>query len=363
MGHLAHNANLSVKAILAIAAYGELCRLRGDRTSGEKYRTLAREDARHWMKMAGDGDHYRVAFDRPNTWSQKYNLVWDKLLGLDVFAPGVAREEVAYYKKVLERYGVPLDSRTTLTKTDWCLWSATLAADRRDFELMVAPIYDYLNETTARLPFVDSYKTDDRRSGGMRARPVIGGLFIKMLEDRATWQKWASRDQFRLGEYAPAPLPPKITELVPASRTHSISWRFTTKRPAGNWARPGFDDGRWEEGRAGFGTDGTPGIKVATRWATPDIWVRREVTLPPSTDASRVQLLLYHDEDVEVYIDGVLAARERGYVTSYQVVEIGGAARALLKPGAKVILAAHCHQTRGGQGIDLGLVEVDERNP
>jgi hypothetical protein len=127
--------------------------------------------------------------------------------------------------------------------------------------------------------------------------------------------------------------------------------------------RLSFDDGRWEEGQAGFGTEGTPGIQVATRWATPDLWIRREVTLPPSTDPSRVQLWLYHDEDVEVYLDGVLAARERGYVTSYQVVEIGGAARARLKPGEKIILAAHCHQTRGGQGVDFGLVDVDEPNP
>ena len=127
MGHLAHNANLSVKAILAIAAYGDLCRMRGDAASAAKYQALARDNARHWMKMAGDGDHYRIAFDKPNTWSQKYNLVWDKLLGLDIFPPEVARQEVAYYKKVLQRYGVPLDSRTRLTKADWCLWIATLA--------------------------------------------------------------------------------------------------------------------------------------------------------------------------------------------------------------------------------------------
>ncbi len=360
MGHLAHNANLSVKAILAIAAYGELCKMRGDAASAAKYLALARDDARHWMKMAGDGDHYRIAFDRPNTWSQKYNLVWDRLLGLVVFPPEVARREVAYYKKVRQRYGVPLDSRTRLTKTDWCLWSATLANDRRDFEDIVAPIYDYLNDSTARLPFVDSYVTDNRRSDGMRARPVIGGLFIKMLEDLATWKKWAGRDRFPLGEYAPAPTPPKVTELVPAARTYSVAWRYTTTRPAADWTRPGFDDSGWTRGDAGFGTDGTPGIRVATRWATPGIWMRREVTLPPSTDPARVQLLLYHDEDVEVYVNGLLAAREPGYVTSYQVVEIGEAARAHLKPGARLVLAVHCHQTGGGQGVDVGLVNVVE---
>ncbi len=103
MGHLAHNANLSVKAILAIAAYGDLCRMRGDESASAKFLALARENARHWIKMAADGDHYRIAFDRPKTWSQKYNLVWDKLLDLNVFPPEVAQQEVAYYKKMTQR--------------------------------------------------------------------------------------------------------------------------------------------------------------------------------------------------------------------------------------------------------------------
>lgn len=168
MGHLAHNANLSVKAILAISAYGELCRMRGDLLAAAKFKSLAREYAQHWMRVAADQDHYRIAFDKPNTWSQKYNLVWDKLLDLQVFPAEVVTKEIAYYKTRLQHYGLPLDSRTRLTKSDWCLWTATMAEDRADFDAIVSPIYDYLHETTARLPFVDSYLTDNAKSDGMR---------------------------------------------------------------------------------------------------------------------------------------------------------------------------------------------------
>ena len=360
MGHLAHNANLSVKAILAIAAYGELCRMRGEAAPALKYARLAKQYAQHWIKIAADGDHSRIAFDRPHTWSQKYNLVWDKILDLGIFPPEVARQEVAYYKTKLQRYGLPLDSRTRLTKTDWCFWSATLAGDRADFETIIAPIESYLNETTARLPFVDSYETDDARSGGMRARPVIGGLFIKMLEDRATWKSWAGFDKARLGDWAPAPTPPKLTEVVPTSRRRPITWRYTLQRPGDHWTRPEFDDSRWNHGPGGFGTRGTPGIAIGTTWNTPDIWLRRVVELPASTDPTRLQLLVYHDEDVEVYLDGILAAKETGYLTSYRTIELRPAAQQRLKPGAGVLLAVHCHQTGGGQGVDVGLVDVDE---
>jgi hypothetical protein len=207
MGHLAHNANLSIKAILALAAYGDMCRIRGDTANAEKYAGLARTDARHWMTAAADGDHYRLAFDKPNTWSQKYNLVWDRILGLNVFPPEVAATEVAHYRKVLQPYGVPLDSRTHLTKTDWSVWSATLADNNADFEALISPIYDYLNQTTKREPLVDSYITDKIDRDGMHARPVVGGIFIKMLTDHDTWRKWSSRDHAKVGDWAPLPPP------------------------------------------------------------------------------------------------------------------------------------------------------------
>jgi hypothetical protein len=357
MGHLAHNANLSVKAILALAAYGDLCRMRGDLQTAERYRGLAKEGAQHWMQVAADGNHSRLAFDKPNTWSQKYNLVWDRILGLNIFPPTVARQEIAYYKSVLQPYGVPLDSRTHLTKTDWSVWSATLADNRADFERLVSPIYDYLNATSARSPLADSYVTDDIKSDGMHARPVVGGLFIKMLADRGMWKKWSSGDHAHVGNWAPLPAAPKVTEVIPTGKHATVNWRYTTAAPPEGWTRPGFDDSGWKEGAAGFGTAGTPGVAVHTTWDTDDIWLRREVTLPAEAHAN-LEFMVFHDEDVEIYVNGVPAAHEAGFITTYEPLEIDEAAKALLKPGATVTLAVHCHQTTGGQGIDVGLADV-----
>lgn len=205
MGHLAHNANLSVKAILGLAAYGDLCKRRGDTATADRYAQLARTDAAHWISAAGEGDHFKLAFDKPNTWSQKYNLAWDHILGLNVFPPEVAQKESAYYKTVMQRFGVPLDSRTHLTKTDWSVWSATLAERPEDFEGFISPIWDYLNQTTSRVPLVDSYMTDDVHSSGMHARPVVGGIFIKMLTDEPAWKKWSSEDSTHPSGWAPLP--------------------------------------------------------------------------------------------------------------------------------------------------------------
>ncbi len=361
MGHLAHNANLSVKAILGLAAYGDLCRIRGDRETADKYMAMAKTDARHWMEVADDhrsatvpGDHYRLAFDKPNTWSQKYNLVWDRLLGLNVFPPEVAKKEVAHYRKVMLRYGVPLDSRTHLTKTDWSFWSATLAEEPADFEAIIAPIYDYLDQTTTRDPIADSYETDNVRSGGMHARPVVGGFFIKMLSDRGLWKKWASRDTLKPADWAPLPAPRKISMVVPTEQR----WRYTTSKPGEGWTKADFDDSSWKQGRAGFGTN-PPNFIEHTRWTSDDIWLRREITVPEG-DHPNLQFVAFHDEDVEIYVNGILAAQEGGFTTAYVPLEISKEARAAIKPGEKILVAVHCHQTEGGQGIDVGLADVKE---
>lgn len=182
-GHFAHNVNLSAKAIMGVAGYGKLAELLGKKEIADKYTSEAKKMAQEWVKMADDGDHFRLTFDQPGTWSQKYNLVWDKLLNLGIFPKEVLEKEVAYYLTKQNKYGLPLDNRRTYTKSDWIVWTATLANDDATFQKFIEPVYDFVNETTDRVPMTDWYETTDAKQVGFQARSVVGGYFIKMLED------------------------------------------------------------------------------------------------------------------------------------------------------------------------------------
>jgi hypothetical protein len=183
-GRFAHNVNLSVKAILGIASYGYMAGKLGYADVAEKYTKAAKDMAAEWVKMADDGDHYRLTFDRPGTWSQKYNLVWDKLLGLNIFPEDVVCKELAYYPSVSNVYGLPLDNRETYTKTDWILWTATMSEDKDQFESFVKPVRKFMDETVDRVPMSDWVYTDKPNRRGFKARSVVGGYFIKMLADK-----------------------------------------------------------------------------------------------------------------------------------------------------------------------------------
>ena len=189
-GHLARNANLSLKAIEGLGAYAMLASMTGRAAEAKAYRAIAEDYAGKWIRMAADGDHTVLAFGNAATWSQKYNLVWDKILGLNLFPAEVARKEVAYYLKKQNLFGLPLDNRAAYTKLDWLVWSATLADKPEDFKALIAPAFRWMNETPTRVPLTDWYMTTDGKQRGFQARSVVGGVYIKMLADPAMWAKW-----------------------------------------------------------------------------------------------------------------------------------------------------------------------------
>ena len=192
-GHVAHNANLSIKAIDAMEAYADLARLLHHQSEAEHFSREAHQDAKKWVAMDQEGDHYKLAFNSPGTWSQKYNLVWDKILDYNLFPASVREAEMKFYETKLNKYGLPLDSRKTYTKLDWSMWTATLADSPAGFNALVDPMYLWANETTSRVPMTDWYDTITGKQVGFQARSVVGGLFIKALADKPLTQKWRAK--------------------------------------------------------------------------------------------------------------------------------------------------------------------------
>ena len=183
-GMMGHNVNLSAKSVVAIACYAKLARMRRLADTAARYRTVAEDYAAKWQAMADDGDHYRLAFDRPGTWSQKYNLAWDTVFGLTLFPRDVVRKELAYYARQRLDYGAPLDSRSKAAKPEWAIWVATMAENKEAFEDFLAPIYRYVCETPNRVPIADIYLADTGRRRANQARSVVGGFFMKLLADQ-----------------------------------------------------------------------------------------------------------------------------------------------------------------------------------
>jgi hypothetical protein len=186
---------------MGIAGLGIILGMNGDKRGEKKYIKLARDMAKDWAERAANGDgSYRLAFDKEGTFSMKYNIVWDKLFGTEIMDRSVIASEVASYEKRMQPYGLPLDSRKSYTKSDWLVWTATLAESRDTFERFIEPMWNAFNYMPSRVPMTDWYMTltgehkayksrtyvtgseFDPIMKSFRNRTVQGGLFIKLLE-------------------------------------------------------------------------------------------------------------------------------------------------------------------------------------
>jgi hypothetical protein len=158
----------------------------------------------------------------------------------------------------------------------------------------------------------------------------------------------------------------RYTEVIATSEARAQSWKYTTSWPVEGWTSTTFDDKSWSIGNGGFGAGDPPNTVIKTRWNTSDIWLRRTFTLPANApDSGTLVLKVYHDEDCQIYINGVLALIRTGYVTNYAFYEIPEAAKSALVWGGENTLAVHCHQTAGGQYIDAGIsiMTIPEPDP
>jgi len=357
-GHLAHNINLSAKAIVAIGSYAKLCEMNEMKEKAADLRKKAEGMVKQWIAQAGEGDHTKLAFDRPGTWSQKYNIVWDKVLGLNLFPMEVIQKEIAYYKKQQAEFGLPLDSRERYTKNDWITWTASMSNNISDFKTIFDPVYHYAEKTPNRVPLSDWYITDNAQMVGFQARSVVGGFFMKMLTDDKVWKKWSSKGTNVSGGWAPLSFLEFGNTLLPTAQEKKIEWNYTTEKPADNWSSADFNDASWNKGTAGFGP---MGYHISTtEWLTPDIWIRNSFDVSNVSNDGLAVIVNYND-DAEIYINGKLIGAYKGACSNYITLKTGKRVNEFLHPGKNVI-AIHCKWTGGNRYIDAGIKEYKIKN-
>ena len=187
-GHLEHNINLSLKAIMGIQGMAIIMDMLGDKAEAEKYAKEAADMAAIWNATAKNPDGTtNLAFDRPNTYSMKYNMVWDKAWGTNIFTQEFRDFELSDNMTRFNEYGMPLDNRTDYTKSDWLVWTASMTSDKAVFEKFVAPLWKAYDEMSTRTPLTDWYDTVSGNEVSFQNRTVQGGLYMKMLMD--AWTK------------------------------------------------------------------------------------------------------------------------------------------------------------------------------
>lgn len=189
-GHLAHNCNLSLKAVMGLQGMSIIMKMLGKQKKASYYRKEAKKMAENWMNTALNEDGTsNLAFDQPNTYSMKYNMVWDRVWKTKLFSQKFMDAEIADNKKHFNEYGMPLDSRADYTKSDWLVWTASMASSKKVFADYIAPLWKAYNESSSRVPMTDWYDTVSGKWVSFRHRTVQGGLFMRVLMNKYRMSK------------------------------------------------------------------------------------------------------------------------------------------------------------------------------
>jgi hypothetical protein len=237
--------------------------------------------------------------------------------------------------------GLPLEGHTWLDRGNWGYRSyTTLDEMNAAYRDLVAQLRIHQGDGLAAAIYTQTTDCEIEVNGVMTYDRAVVKLSAESIAANKT-------------VYAP---PPRVTHLIPSSDHDAQTWRYTTTAPAENWFQPSFDASAWTDGPGGFGAKDTRFARVGTEWKSGDIWLRRVVEL--KTVPAAPYLRVFHDDDAEVYVNGVLAAKLPGANSSYAYIPVTGDARAALKPG-RVVIAVHAHQVRGGQYIDVGIADVE----
>lgn len=305
------NTNLSIKAILAVAAYSDLIPyIGGNECDIEKFNQYAKEMALLWEADARDGDHYRMEFHRPGTWSQKYNLVWDKMWGLNLFPSEVLDREINYYLKKQWKYGLPLDCRDLQTKSDWILWTAAMSPDTDTFLQFSDRHYRYVNETPSRIPLSDYYMVDSGRSCNFSARSVIGGLWMKILMDKympdveiSEWEPKGNHIKTRWAEQVnpTAPLPEYPRPLMQRSDWQNLNglWDYAI---TDEYSTPKAFDG---EILVPFAIESSLSGVMRPLEPGKALWYKKEIVIPEDWNGKKILLHFGAvDYQADVYVGG-----------------------------------------------------------
>jgi hypothetical protein len=218
--------NLGIKAIIGLAAAGQIATIIGDSADAATWGNAATDSVAKWVSLSTDssGTHLNVQQGVHGTWTSLYNAYYELVIGTSLVPASVAANEAAYYETQLTTYGMPLQTAAAdINKVAWQFYlpawlkSYPIAAD------LMSRNVAYINATPSLVPYGDRYNTANGvETAGIQAHPTLGAVFA-VLAAQGTAP----------GAPAQPFSQPALASPTPAAQAASVSQpKPAVKRPA-----------------------------------------------------------------------------------------------------------------------------------